>query len=432
MPRRNRQKLHKELRLRAEARKRSTHRARLARREEQARIRALAEATLAGKAAARRPATTSRLDAEISSIRGLCRLARVPREQRLRVERTCRAVGTQVPSLAVASQLPWFLLLSGPTWVRQPDTWRAPGGSVRRKRDSLAAHLLARFPVPAFLLRALDSDPLAVARVPVEDAWAVVLLAHVGQGASLRALVGSPALPTPLTRKMCHALMAAKATTSPIEALRSAQVAGFGGPPHLAHLLARTRLGRLWGTDARIGERFWHEALAWLCTHERLHGLRLTELERLLAWLEHRRRDTAGPPLDLRRLTAARARSEAEAWTLCQRRAAEPGSFPASGLLELQHGAWTLHEVRTRSALAEEGRAMGHCAWSYRTLIRKGKVALWSLRAAGVRVATVEVALGAARVVQAKRKHNRPIDSDELAVIRRWAALNRLAVQRHL
>ena len=218
--RRNRQKLHRELRLKAEAQQRRRRQERQRKKAAQAAALVRAERALRTRAPV---AGTSDADAVLRSIRELLRLSDVTSTTSRRVVRVYGAVRAQVPELARVDQLPWFCLLAAPAWLRTPERWTPPSGSLARKRDHFARHLFTRFPVPKFLLRALDVDPLAVARVPVEDHWAVNLLAHVGRGQSLRAMVGSDALPVPLTRKMQHLLLDAKADLSPIAALRRAQ-----------------------------------------------------------------------------------------------------------------------------------------------------------------------------------------------------------------
>jgi len=433
MPRKNRRKLHRELRLAAEARHAAQTILRRRGREEAETSRCLAEAVLRGELPARRGrfvAVHTQADRVVASILELLRLARVSRDTQRRVEQLVRAVHRLAPNLAVCDQLPWFVLLARQRWTRAPGDWQPPGGSKRRQRDAFAQHLLTRFPVPVFLMRSLDVEPLAVARVPVEDEWAVGLLARVGQGTSVRSLVGTPLLPVPLTRRMVHTFLSATASTEPVAALRSAQVLGLGGTQRLARAVLRTRLGRLHGPDAKTGEPFWHQVLTWVCAREPLHGVDAAALEQLFAWVEahHRRAVAEGASWSLKGRTAESALRDASEWG-AERRQVRGDAFPPSGLLALEEAPWSIVEIDTDALLREEGRAMSHCAHVYRGLIRKGKASLWSLRRDGKRRATVEVALGAGRVVQAKRARNEACGDAELEVLRRWAERNRLTVR---
>ena len=427
MPRRNRKKLHRELRRRAEAHKAQRRAQRVERQRQAARIDAVVRRTLARR---RRP--PSGVSPSVRrSLTELMGLAHVNRQVQRRVQAVCTLLGRHMPVLATTAQLPWLLLLARPDWVRDPEAFRAPSGSLKRKRDALALHLLARYRPPAFLLRALDIDPLAVARVPVEDHWAVGLLAAVGQGTSLPSLVGTDLLPIPLTRRMCHLFLTAKANTPPLVALRSAQVAGFGGPPQLAQRLVQTRLGTLRGPDPLVGEPFWHPIIGWMARHgQRLQHLSIEELDAVVAWIEARQRKAlaAQRQLSMKGRSVDRIVAAAAQWRSREARSSR-GAFPASGLLPLVEDELSVVEIRTEADLEAEGEAMHHCAFSYRRLIRKGKVALFSMRDHDRRVVTLEVALGAGRVVQAKQAFNRAATRNQRLAVARFAELNRLEVE---
>jgi len=427
MPRRNRRKLHRALRHRAE--KKAQDRATRRRANQQARetaeraiARALARPKAMDAAASARPAAVV---VAWASMRGLLELAGVDRPTTKRVQQLLYVVGEQVPSMARCELLPWLLLLARRTWHRPPSSWRAPGGSDRRKRDDLAKHLLTAFPVPAFLVRALDVDPLPVARVPLEDEWAVRLLSWIGQGRSLRK-VPSEVLPTPLTRQMAHRFLSSTAATTPISALRHAQVLGHGGTPTLARRLLRTRLGVLRGSDPQVGEPFWDRVIAWLAGRPALWE---GELDHVLGWVESAQREATadGRALVLRGRTDHAVQAAARSWWARQQ--PPRGHFPMSGLQPLAYESWEVVELDTPEALREEGRAMSHCVGTYVGLARKRRVSLWSIRQHKERLATVEVALPAAAVVQAKAKANRAISAQADSVLRMWARHNHLRLR---
>jgi len=431
MPRRNRRKLHRMLRLRAEkrdaARAADRQRARYAR---QATERAIARAL-------RRPKTSTtgqptgqppQVTLALASMNNLMELAGVGAPTRGRVRQVVEVVGRAAPSLARCEFLPWYLLLARRTWHRGPHSWKPPGGSDRRKRDDLALHLLTAYAVPPFLVRALDVDPLPVARIPVEEEWAVRLLCWVGQGHSLRKVPAS-VLPTPLTRRMAHEFLSATARTPPIVALRRAQVHGHGGAPELARLLLGTRLGVLRGDDQHVGEPFWDQVIAWLAKRPALWSGDAESLDRLLGWAEHAQRQAVadGRTLTLRGRTDRSILQAADRWWA--RRRPPRGHFPSSGLEPLQVGSWQIVELDTPRALRDEGQAMAHCVGTYVGLARKRRVSLWSIRRGAERRATVEVALPAATVVQAKGRANRAIGVEESSLLHRWATANRLMVR---
>lgn len=420
--RRNRRKLHQELRLHAESQKALHHerrRVRLAARER--------SRSVFSRSGVRTPASDEATTRVLMVVESLLGLARVAPAMQKRVLRLAGVVHTALPALFAVEQLPWWLLLAKPHWVREPEAFVAPRGSLRRKRDAFAEHLLVDFPAPVFLLRSLDVEPLAVARVPVEDEWAVGILSHLGRGHSLRDLVGQPLLPAPLTRRMCHLFADAPAATSPILALRRAQVQAMGGPTTLATALMHTRLSRVHGPEPAVGEPFWHDVIGWLARRPALHGGTAEALDGLLGWIEARNREALlhGTTFRLQQRPDAAVLRDAEVWRL-SRRPPELDALPASGLLPLARDGFTLTELLCRSDLLDEGREQSHCVGLYTRLVAARKVAVWSLRHEGRRVATVEVALGAGRVVQAKRAANRPCGPEELAFVRAWAAVNHL------
>src|SRR5687767_12328305 len=79
-------------------------------------------------------------------------------------------------------------------WIRPCETWQPASGNLRPAFRSLAHHLLARYPVPAFMDSVWDlADGPAAFR---QQSWFI----RLGRGAALRALN----LPLNLTRSMEH------------------------------------------------------------------------------------------------------------------------------------------------------------------------------------------------------------------------------------
>ena len=335
---------------------------------------AQAEAVLRGQRIAaggiRLVPTSSTADRIVASAANLLRLAHVDIPTRRRVEQIIRSVARVAPGLADVDELPWYLLLARQPWARGPRDWRPEGGSRRRQRDAFALHLLTRFPVPPFLVRALDVEAVALARVPVEDEWAVSLLSRLGQGVSPRSLVGSACLPAPLTRRMVRDFLGATASTEPIAALRTAQVVGLGGPRALARTLLRTRLGRLHGPDADTGEPFWQAVLAWVCARSALHGLRAEPLDQLLGWIEASQRLAVakGASWSLKGRTADSALRDAADWS-AHRASIRGEVFPPSGLLPLDEAPVQYRNVLTSAcARIDRERSGGGAKQSERLL----------------------------------------------------------------
>ena len=92
---------------------------------------------------------------------------------------------------------------------------------------------------------------------------------------------------------------------------------------------------------------------------------------------------------------------------------------------ELREGeaiAWTVRELTSSRALAEETRAMHHCVASYAHRCVQGTTAIVSLCADGVRRVTVELDPFRRRIVQVRGLCNRAALPAEDAVLAEWLA----------
>jgi PcfJ-like protein len=90
---------------------------------------------------------------------------------------------------------------------------------------------------------------------------------------------------------------------------------------------------------------------------------------------------------------------------------------------------WSIAEILTARDLAEEGRRMNHCVYSYRRLIEEGKISIWSLTKDSEPMLTVELDHQAQAIIEALGKHNRLATAPELNVLKHWAQENSLAVR---
>lgn len=429
MPRMNRQKWHRQQRLRAEARAAESAARRRAQRAHRVAEARAAQDALRGAA---RGVVVVDVAHPRSRALALLRDAHVTKALRRRVSRLYQVVERSVPALCAVEQLPFLLLLARQAWLREPEAWSSPGGSWRRRRDALVDHLLVRHPVPGFLRDAVEVAPGLLARVPVEDELPFRLIAHLGRGRASRALVSDGILPTPLTRRMLHGFLSAPAGTPVMRALRDAQVAGFGGPPWLGEVLMGTRLRTLQGADPLTGEAWWHDVIGWLATRA---DLPRDAVDGVVAWLHGTRRETLaeGRPVVLSGRPTAAVVGRARAWQARRSGRRAGVAYAASGLLPLRvvlRGcAWTFHELRSRVALAEESAAMHHCAVAYHGLAYKGRASLWSVRRDGERALTVEVTPATGEVVQVRGPANRAPCGDGSAAVARWARHNRLVLR---
>jgi hypothetical protein len=129
-------------------------------------------------------------------------------------------------------------------WIRPLEDWRPSTKNMNRQFASLVRHLLAEYPVPAFM------DSVWFKRSRSQN-WFI----HVGRGHSIRT-AERPLIP--LTRRMAHELMQAPTHYTIEHAFRWAQVHALGGNPRVAEGVSATRLGShfrdddFWSTVVRF------------------------------------------------------------------------------------------------------------------------------------------------------------------------------------
>lgn len=310
------------------------------------------------------------------------------------------------------------LALHADRWLRPLREWRPRSHNARRQFGSLARHLLAEWPVPAFMDSAwFGRDAAAIRR----QGW----FAHLGRGRNIR----TADLPIPFTRRMAHWFSQAPADFTLDGALRWGQIRALGGDERLVRDVVATRLGSCFEHD-----EFWITVLRFFVDQppvNRWHAASLVE------FLHDRRFGEAGDgptgPFTLKGRTLASIRRLAAEWRLGERRS-PPGDWPPSGIdpflwQEVVGGVaeriWTIRELRDGRELREEGQALHHCVATYENVCRRGEVSLWTmeLESQGKRqkVLTVEVRNRSSRIVQARGPCNAPATRQQREVLRRWA-----------
>src|SRR5262249_2547760 len=137
-------------------------------------------------------------------------------------------------------------------WLRSPHDWLPLGASLRLEFRSLACHLLALYPVPAFMDSVWDLSPGHDAFR--QQAWWI----RLARGASFRDLN----LPLPLTRRMEHYIRQSPDHFTALQALRYGETLAFGGSIRLARKIAASRLGQKFEHPA-----FWRTVLLFFVNH---------------------------------------------------------------------------------------------------------------------------------------------------------------------
>ena len=327
-------------------------------------------------------------------------------------------------------------------WVRGPVGWKPRSRNARRQFIALARHLLAHYPVPAFLDAAwLREDPAAAAY----QEWYL----RAARGESL---AGAPG-PISLSRRVAHHLLRTTQDLTIEQAIRRAQVIALGGDECLANALLGSRIGSRFEN-----EDFWRTVIAWFIDRPDLDRVHVGPV---VDYLHHVRfvpvrgfrapgvRDAAAalrPHLTMRGRSAATLLREVEEWHQALGRG--PGArnveWSASGIREGEWEVgrpgrdlcvWRVHELVTGVALHAEGRLMRHCVSTYVGACRAGRCSIWSLEREAYegteKRLTIEV--NASRtIVQCRGRANRRPRADEVEILRRWAREAGLAFANHL
>ena len=330
--------------------------------------------------------------------------------------------------------------------------WEGACGHPRPVVHSLAGHLLGRYPTPRFLGSVWFGGNSMAERL--RRGWFV----QHARGRRFRTL----SLPLAMTRRMEHAFLHSPDHLDVDRALRRAEVLGLGGSPELANAVIATRLGRSFEHGAA-----WRQAIAWLVRWS--DDLDLAQVGPIIDYLQAVRheptrvRTPGGPSFrgPLQPDLSLTGRSLDSLWRDVTARLAMigvPGDRPklswsksrwndlvvggkgASGRARIQ---WRLVELLDSNQLREEGISMRHCVATYAQRCAGGASTIWSLRRhrideygaddRGWPTLTIEVEPRTATIVQLG---GRRVSGERLAILRAWAARERLAfavgVQRHL
>jgi hypothetical protein len=335
----------------------------------------------------------------------------------------------------------WAMALHHADWLRPVETWCPPRQSAWPLCTSLAHHLFALYPVPAFMTSVWFE--LTDGEVLPQYHW----YKHLGLGQSIRTV----ALPLRLTKAMAHLFTKAPHHYTAIAALRWAQVRGLGGREALARAVAGTRLGR-----ALENEEFWESVVYFFINHP---SLEVAAVGPVVDYLQHQRFEwregvsPAGifgklpppqPDFSMKGRTAASIGRLVEEW---HRQLGQDSNRPCvywshSPLEDFQlvEGSealgnmrvWTIIELLTSRALILEGQAMRHCVATYTDRCATRQTSIWSMQVENERgrhrVLTVEVDLARGTICQGRGKCNRLAQAGEWDVLGRWAGREGLQI----
>ena len=326
-------------------------------------------------------------------------------------------------------------------WIRPLQSWKPRSHNACRQFSALAYHLLAKFPVPAFMdsvwLRGQSDEALE------RQGW----YKAIATGQSPRSL----GLPIPLTKRMAHYFLTAPKDYSVDEALRWAQVRGLGGNGRLLQAIIGSRIGTSFENN-----EFWTAVIRWLIENPMLDPAQVGPLIDYIYRQKFEPREIvtassqtefrpAHPEFSMKGRTAAALLRQMRQWHAELRKAPERpqlewtesgfGSFDWSeGILATNNlRRWTIVELMSRKELYHEGQVMRHCVASYDNSCAYGGTSIWSM---GVernlgrrkRVLTIEVANRLKTICQVRGKANRLASQKEMNLVRRWATQEKLTL----
>jgi hypothetical protein len=333
------------------------------------------------------------------------------------------------------------LALHHTDWLRPVETWCPAKQNAWPLFTSLAHHLFARYPIPAFMTSVwFDLPP---GEILPQHEW----YKHLGLGQNIR----TASLPLRLTKAMAHLFTQTPHHYPAVTALRWAQVRGLGGDEALASAVLGTRLGKV-----LENEEFWESLLLFFINHP---SLDLAQVGPVVDFLQHQKFEwkegvsqegvfgkhpPPRPDYTMKRRTVASILRQVEEWHR------ELGQDTNQPCLSWRHSpfkdfrliegsealgnmrVWTITELLTSRALFLEGQAMRHCVATYAERCAHKQTSIWSMQVENQwgrhQVLTIEVDLPKRTVCQVRRKCNRLPVAAEREVAERWAGEQGLKV----
>jgi hypothetical protein len=329
-------------------------------------------------------------------------------------------------------------------WIRPVADWKPQTHNARRQFSSLARHLFAEWPVPAFLdsVWFLGNGRAAVQ----QQGWFL----HIGRGQNIR----TADLPLPYTNRMAHHFMQAPADLTVEAALRWGQILGLGGSGRLARAIMGTWLGTSFGHDD-----FWITVLQFFIANPMLD---LAHIGPIIDYIEQQRfvsqevfvapgvverRGPVQPNFTMKGRTPASLLRQVESWHRTLAKVQQPkAEWPPSGIPSFKFieggekscnlKVWTITELLSTKALVAEGRKMKHCVATYSHSCASGVCSIWTVEVANFeglsKILTIEVQTATKLICQARGKCNMLPGDKHRGILRRWAEQAGLQLAKHV
>ncbi|HQY88697.1 MAG TPA: PcfJ domain-containing protein, partial [Tepidisphaeraceae bacterium] len=305
----------------------------------------------------------------------------------------------------------WRLAERSSIAIRNANDWKPSSHNLAKQFASLAAHLYARYPMPAFFESAWLSDHDESSR------WRLWYI-QVAQGASLRDVIPNDIT---LTKRMAHHTMLAPNDLDVSQAIRWGQMIALGGSKRHAREVVNARVGAFARLSCGQIEAFWMSVIQFIANNPMLDP---TQIGPIADYLFQRRfvsepdRIVEGqfvrgqipePNLSMKGRSVESLMRQMREWhaqlARIPKRGAMNFAWQPSGIPEMERIEGTspnqtivrVVELLTSGDLFEEGRKLHHCVASYAHSCMARRVSIFSLRVdqgKGVeRLITLEVQL---------------------------------------
>eukprot|EP00752_Nemacystus_decipiens_P013932 g12368.t1 len=318
------------------------------------------------------------------------------------------------------------------SWLREPVDFQPRTHNVERQFTELARHLFTEYAPPACFEQAWFERNKRKARR--YQRWDI----QIGRGESPRRLAS---VPFEMTRRAAHLLVKAPGTLTIEQALRWTQVRAMGARPVVTDAILASPIG----TDFKRDD-FWLTVVRFLIDQPMLDP---AQVGPIVDYIHHQRHEPviqgdggmtpAQPNFTMKGRSVDRLLRQVQQWhgQLAARSASRvflrwkpsgiPGKLWTEGKGQKQKQL-SIRELLDSNALQAEGARMGHCVGSYAHSCNQGRVAIFSLVENTTPLLTIEVALQARRIVQARGKRNREAKADEMRMLRSWAVQANLQI----
>ena len=309
-------------------------------------------------------------------------------------------------------------------WIRPVECWTPSTHKADTQFAELAAHLLARYPVPRGLNAAwFEADPREAA---IQQRW----YKHIGAGHNIR---NADDLPFRLTKKAAHYFMNPDNHAPPLIMLRQAQAMAID------EMVSKKRTWHIASSEqiwARSNADFWTSVVHFILNNPMLEPGYIGPLVDYIHHVKFEHRNVpqpgamrverpAHPSFCIKGRSIDKLIREVDDWhmQLSTEDHARVQEWPQTGFRgfalaenneELRARVhWTIEELCTSALLQVEGRIMHHCVGSYVKRCMAGDASIWSLRcredaqeAEENHILTIAVNNKARQVTQARGKFN--------------------------